>query len=303
MAKAKKKKATRKKKPAKINGKQVLYQFLQKTLYADDVWLFQLLVARLVKGLGIWFDPEYYRRYPIWLPFVVRDPKCRKHAGGVEEWGAPDANGYVRDDNTLIKDIPASLLVRSPSTIVYDGKKKGKGFVASHVWRLLSEDAAQGKYASRAAATNTFVANLVWLPSEVSKLSDREGLFTQQYLQALAMKIYKPIEVDARMRPFVAKAWKGLPAPTGIPDEGLPDASQLSFFEFDPKIIKSRRKTLETVIEALRCVAQGQKPAGEVVTGRYGDGLPNVSAAAAGKLSDELQGYARAVDKVNADIL
>jgi hypothetical protein len=43
----------------------------------------------------------------------------------------------------------------------------GKGFVASHVWRKL----VNGSSAPQHALTNSFIPNLVWLPTQVAKLS------------------------------------------------------------------------------------------------------------------------------------
>jgi hypothetical protein len=69
----------------------------------------------------------------------------------------------------------------------------GTSFVASHVWREL----VPSGQASRERATYSFVPNLVWLPAQVSKLSDREGSFVQTYLQALSWKIWSyPVSVD-----------------------------------------------------------------------------------------------------------
>src|SRR5207248_16566 len=105
---------------------------------------------------------------------AVRDPLCRgnKTKGLPDEWSAPDANGYFRDDNTLVKGLPRSLSISSPeSSRVYGSAPIGNGFVSSHVWRMLRS----GEYASRNPLTYSFVPNLVWLPGQVAALTDREG--------------------------------------------------------------------------------------------------------------------------------
>lgn len=196
-----------KKKTSQIDGNHILYHFLQKDLFESDVWLFQMLSARLVASLGIWLHPDIYKRIPIILPFVVRDPSCRKRKEGeVEEWGTPNKFGFLRDDNSLIKGLPRSLTVCSTSQSLYHNKRIGNGFVASHVWRKIVGSQFDADLASRDPWLNSFVPNLVWLPSQVSKLSDREGTFTQLYLQALSAKIYKDIEVDPKIKPFVERA-------------------------------------------------------------------------------------------------
>lgn len=161
----------------KLDGENILYHYLQKDLLAKDVWLFQMLAARLVVSLGIWLHPEYYRQIPILLPFARRDASCRKNCNKerIEQWGSPDRNGLFRDDNSLVKDIPKSLRIESTATGIYVNKRIGTGFVACHVWRTPNT----GILASQNPATYSFVPNLVWLPKQVAKLTDREGSFAQ----------------------------------------------------------------------------------------------------------------------------
>src|SRR5947199_1898637 len=88
-----------------IEGNDLLYHFFQKTLLEEDAEQFHALTMRLVVSLGVWMPPEAYRRYPLLVPYAVRDPKCRgdKRRGLPDEWGAPDSTGLFRDDNSLIK--------------------------------------------------------------------------------------------------------------------------------------------------------------------------------------------------------
>ena len=60
-----------------IDGDNVLYHYLQKDLLLTDIWLFQMLLARLIVSLGIWMSPRVYQRMPLLVPFAVRDPSCR----------------------------------------------------------------------------------------------------------------------------------------------------------------------------------------------------------------------------------
>ena len=93
-------------------------------------------------------------------------------------------------------------------------RASGEGYVASHVWRVLNRE---GGLAARNPLTYSFVPNLVWLPREVSKLTDREGSFVQGYIQALAIKIYREIPVRDELQPIVEESWGLLPAPAHIP--------------------------------------------------------------------------------------
>jgi hypothetical protein len=175
-----------------VDGNHILYHFLEKDLRERDIWLFQMLAARLFTALGIWFSPKTYAVCPVLLPFVVRDPSCRKRKpGDIEAWGMPNAAGYFRDDNSLIKNLPRTLPIQASGNPLYDGHTLGDGFVAAHVWREISDNI--GKLSSRDPITNSFIPNLVWLPKQVAKLTDREGSFAQTYLQALSVKIYRYI--------------------------------------------------------------------------------------------------------------
>lgn len=275
-----------------IDGENILYHYLQNDMFESDIWLFQMLCARLVAGLGIWLHPSLYQRMPTLLPFAVRDPSCRKRKeGDVEAWGAPSENGYLRDDNTLVKAIPKSMLVSSVRQPLYHGKRIGNGFVAAHVWRQVKGSDTGATLASRDPWTNTFVPNLVWLPAEVAKLSDREGTFTQLYLQALSAKIYRHTDVEPAMRPIVDRIWGMLDLPHGIPEQGLPQIEDLSFFQVDGAYIRNRRQSVADVVAALQTVLAGQPLTAKVVTTRFGDGLPSVSKEELTKRVAELANY------------
>src|ERR1700675_4401590 len=89
-------------------GNVLMYHFFQKTLLEADAEQFHALTARLVVALGVWLPPEAYQRYPVLVPYAVRDPKCRgdKRRGDPDQWGAPDVRGRFRDDNSLVKGVP-----------------------------------------------------------------------------------------------------------------------------------------------------------------------------------------------------
>ncbi|MBI5526542.1 MAG: hypothetical protein HY897_09415 [Deltaproteobacteria bacterium] len=154
------------------DGDDVIYHYLQKILQQDEE-LFPPLVSRLIADLGIWLSPTLYQKWPVLVPFAVRDNSCRKGASkdGREHWGEPAKEGFFRDDNSLIKGLPKPLRIRSSaSQELYDKRFLGKGYVASHAWRVHDNP-----------ETNSFIPNLVWLPKQVSKLTDRPGSFAQRY--------------------------------------------------------------------------------------------------------------------------
>ena len=237
-----------------IDGTSLLYPYLQHELQQSDVWLFQMLVSRLIVSLGVWLSPDAYRVLPIAVPFAFRHPLARgnKKRGIPDQWGAPTSDGYLMDDNSLVKNLVKALFITSPSKLL-NGKYIAKGYVASHVWQRTE----QGDLSARDPLTYSFVPNLLWLPSDVSKLSDRAG-FTQSFMQALAVKIYRDVEVARGGGELVEQAWDRLRDPGSIPVQALPAGP-------DPTQggrIRSR-------------------PAGRVAAGAQSGGTPNSSSTSA----------------------
>ena len=91
----------------------------------------------------------------------------------------------------MVKNLVKSLTVRSPLKTIYSGRRTSRGFVASHIWRSMTQGPWKAHLASRDPYTNTFAANLLWLPAQVSKLTDRQGSFVQSFIQAISVKLYR----------------------------------------------------------------------------------------------------------------
>lgn len=254
--------------------------------------------SHLVAALGIWLSPEIYRRYPLLVPYAIRDPACRgnKSKGIPDEWGAPNGAGLFRDDNSLLKNLPKSLPVENPSNSLFDRRYMGTSFVASHIWREL----VQGGQASREKATYSFVPNLVWLPSQVSKLSDREGSFVQTYLQALSWKIYRDVELSPRLQELVDAIWERLSLRPEAAEADLPDPSTLNYFRFDEEWSARRVRSLSLVIHALEAVCKGEEPQRKTVSTRYTEGLSGVSRSSALRLLSELRVYSEAIEEARS---
>jgi hypothetical protein len=255
-----------------------------------DIWLFQMLTVRLVTSLGIWFDPTVYDCLPVLRPYVVRDPAARGHpAKGIpDQWGSPNGRGEFRDDNSLLKQLAKPLDIRSERNDYYRGRRIGGGFVAAHVWREL----ADGTLASRHRLTNSFVPNIVWLPAQVAKLTDREGSFAQTFLQALSRKIYAHRPLLADLELTVQNIWQRLPLPVGIPEEGLPEPEELNFLVPTPAFFRARLRDIDSVLTGLKAVEENKPIAGKVVSQRYTQGLGRISSPAVADLRIDLEGLA-----------
>lgn len=276
----------------KLDGNELLYHFFQKCWLEEDPDSAHDFIKKAIDTLGIWMHPKYYQNLPIVVPYAVRDPDCR-HSGpnGADEWGTPDKNGYFRDDNSLIKGIVSSMEIKSP--IKWLRGLKGTGFTASHVWREPSDYARTKILASRRPELNSFVPNLVWLPKQIAKLTDREGSFAQHYLQKLSRYIYGDLPVESKKAKFLDPIWKSLPAPKDVNGVSLPPIEAIPFFEYKISMVAMRKdKRIGAVRDAcLQIAGTGIMSARTLVAERYKTGLPKVSRPHLQKLGDWLDEY------------
>ena len=269
-----------------IHGDDLLYRFLA-DLFADDAGAYGQVPQLMLASMGVWLPLDVYRQLPVMLPWVVRDPSCRPGKGRVDQWGSPNSLGYLRDDNSLIKGLPRSLSIRSSRQPHLNGARMATEFVAAHIWRTCSDG---GDLASRRPSLNSFVPNLVWLPSQVAKLTDREGSMVQATLQSIAWSLYRSAPVERRLVTVVEEAWSLLPEPAGLPT-GI-DPRELNWFVSTDRFLATRIQRLESVVDALDKLANGQVIDAKVVTSRYTAGLPSVSPSARAALRDYLARFA-----------
>jgi hypothetical protein len=98
-----------------IHGDDLLYRFFQEALRSNPE-LFAAVPQLLITTMALWLPLDTYERWPVLLPWVVRDPKCRGNPrrGIPDQWSSPDRSGYLRDDNSLIKALPRALTVKGP---------------------------------------------------------------------------------------------------------------------------------------------------------------------------------------------
>lgn len=257
--------------PKKVNGDDLLYFFLSQ-LIADSSGKYAELPQLLLEQMGIWLPLDVYARLPVMLPWVVRDNSCRgnKKKGLPDQWSSPNEFGYSRDDNSLIKGIPRSLDIASPKHGRMSRRRMGSAFVASHVWR----ETLGTERASRQPLLNSFVPNVVWLPRQISKLTDREGSIVQQTLQAMSWQVYRHAPVAHHLEPPVAEAWALLPPPTLSIDV---DPARLNWFEPTNRFYKLRQARIREVIDGLDRLADGMPLEKKVGNSRYTSGLPDVA--------------------------
>lgn len=241
-------------KSGKIDGQNILYNYFQKNILKNEDEFSKDLLKRLLMDLSIWIPISLYRRLPIILPYVVRDPSCRvKGDSGEDEWGACNSAGFLRDDNSLIKGIIRTFQVKSPKISTYDGLRLGTGFVASHIWGNVSI-AKKLMISSRHYMLNSFVPNLVWLPVQISKLTDWEGSLAQRLLQAISHKIYEEIPMPSD----ISLLWKSLPYPEELQNLDT-DPACMNYFVVPDEWLEKRVKGLVSEIDAILSTGEVSK--------------------------------------------
>jgi hypothetical protein len=269
-----------------VHGDDLLYRFFQDALRSEPQ-LFATVPQLLITSMAIWLPLDVYERWPVLLPWVVRDAQCRGNAkkGIPDQWSSPDTYGYLRDDNSLIKSLPRSLTVRGPRGSHIHGSRMGSEFVASHVWRVVRHE----ELASRLPLLNSFVPNLVWLPGQVAKLTDREGGVVQRALQAMAYEIYREAPVAPLLHDVVEEAWAMIPEP--VVDLEPFELADLNWFETTKRFYSTRTTRLLSVIAALDDLDRGSPIGERVVTRRYAAGLSRVDPGARSDLSGFLRRF------------
>ncbi len=227
-----------------VDGQNIIYHYIQRSIMRKDK-LSEELIKQLLLDLSIWIPIKFYKKLPIILPYVVRDNSCRiKSASGHDEWGSANSNGFLRDDNSLLKGIVRSFPIKSENVPAYDGKRLGTGFVASHVWGKITVD-NKCIISSRHHMLNSFIPNLVWLPVQISKLTDREGSYAQRVLQMISFEIYRNISLSIELQ----KIWDLLPSPKGLPEIDI--EGRINYFDPSDEWLMGRIKGLISEIDAI----------------------------------------------------
>jgi len=275
-----------------VDGDNFLFRVFDELLELGDEVSNQI-VDYVVESAAIWFHPDVYRSMPVFLPWVVRDARCRPHVKAgrqfPDQWGAPDSDGFLRDDNSLIKGIPKSLAIVSPTNVHLDGRRLGKSWVAAHVWREVNLE----QLASRDPRLNSFVPNLVWLPRQIAKLSDHESGLLQTALKRASWSLYRNVEVQHSIRGEVEKIWSLLP-PAVPTDRTL--GLKFNFFGESSKLLNSRAVSLKTTTVLLDAILKkGELPLKGRTPPRYYEGLQKLPVKTLQALRVHLEPYERSI--------
>lgn len=227
------------------------------------------VVKRLIDALGVWFPVEYYRSLPVVYPYIVRDPLCRQNRRNSrpEMYCSPNEQGFMRADNTPVKQLVEGREVQSPLRW-FNGTMR-RGFVASHAWRIPADFEQNQILASRDPWLNTFVPNLCWLPSALSKLTDEEGSFAQHYLQLVARSTYEHVVFrNEYLQAFVNRLWERFPPPE-LRDIQVPALEYRAQFRMRENDVADRIRDLEAVVSGVRDALEGDIHDRTIIHHRY----------------------------------
>lgn len=219
-------------------------------------------------------------------PWCVRDRSCR-YDQGPESWGAPREDGYLRDDNSIIKKLPLPLRVMAPSGHPYNGRKPWRGFTACHVWR----DLPGGRVAGEDPWLYSFIPNLVWLPSWLAPLTDRQGSATQRLLQHISLNLYRDVPTLAGLEEFAGQAWRNLPTP----DSRALDVQDLAVFQPVPAFYQRCLAKIDLFVTGCNAALAGRPQPKKIICSRYTAGLPGLDASRVTEFRNALAAYAEAV--------
>lgn len=243
-----------------VDGETILYHILQKQIIqAYDVdnppTEVKFMIEQLLLWGGVWFKPKTYQQIPVLLPYVVRDASCRKKdpATGKDTRGVANDRGFMPDDNSSIKGIPKSLIIESVF-LEMNGKRLGNGYVASHCWRILKNK--PDMLASQCERTNSFIPNLVWLPKQLSKLTDREGSYAQRFIQYVSGLLYRNIDLR---NPMLTEIWNELKDP-GITPVSKVNLNELNYFGNNENWLSRRKDNLLKELQSILNILDGRSP-------------------------------------------
>lgn len=243
-----------------VDGENILYHIIQKHIIdADDADNpsdeIKFLIEQLLLLGGVWFKPKTYAKLPVLLPYVVRHNKCRKKKTltSKDTRGMANPKGYLTDDNSSIKDIPDSLKIESRIKKM-NGAKLGNGFRASHIWLQLRS--MPDLHAANYERTNSFIPVLVWLPTQISKLTDREGSYAQRFMQYISGLIYKDVALSNET---LNNIWDELTIPEITPVSRI-DLAQLNYFEDNIAWLTRRKNKLNDELQSILNILVGDEP-------------------------------------------
>ena len=270
---------------------KAIYNYLNLGIKSPEGEQYLAVTTELLVRLGVWWSTAAYSRMPVMTPWCVRDRTCR-YDQGPEAWGSPRSDGYMRDDNSIIKKLPLSVQIVAPTGHPLNNRRPWRGFTACHIWRELPG----GTVAGIDPWLYSFMPNLVWLPTWLAPLSDRHGSPVQEILQRTSIQIFRDRVVSPSLEKITRRAWEILPSP---PEGPALQTDRLAFFEPDEKFFNRRIAYLDRVVAGCTSVMTAGTLKSKLICSRYTAGLPLLEAAALSGFRDAMSSYRTALTEAN----
>ncbi len=243
------------------------------------------LIVEVLRRTAVAWSPDTYRVLPVLRPYVARDGAARGPASA-DQWGMPDSRGLFRDDNSMLKALPASLRIVDGNS--RPAARRGRGWTACHAWRALPSCAK----ASSDPWLNSFLPVVTWVPTVLAPYTDVEESRAQAVLKGIG-ESYRRLPLRPEVAEVAAISWEKLPPCAAV--------EPLLRFEHSPAFVARRVTSLRRVGDGLATVARGEPLPRKILTQRYTNGLPSVEPTVLQELAMRLTAYASRVEVATAD--
>jgi len=277
---------------ADIQHDHIFRKYLQDDLRFVDYPFFLQASVRFILDLSIWIDPKSYVKLPIFEPLAYRDQNAQ---------GPPDMRGkanpltaFLVDDNSMIKNYAQGKVVSSKKIQYYDGRKISEGFWACHIWDRLEDN----------TLTNTdnclfsFIPNIVWLPKELSRLTDHVPII-KDVMKQLSIQLYGQLKLpNQALQSIVDESWEKLLKSNHnqvIPKSALPAIDEFNTMMISDSTISRKVRKLEKYAVGLLEHGHGRIVPPSSQVHKYGRTIVNTDVSAALALGQWLEGYLNAL--------
>lgn len=258
---------------------------------AGPYWQF---TVDLFQRLSLWWHPATFRVLPTMTPWCIRDRSAR-YDQGPEMWGAPRADGYLRDDNSIIKKLPLPLYVDAAERSPYGGRRPWRGFTACHIWR----DLPDGTVGGADPWVYSFMPNLVWIPTPLAPLTDHNPR-VRALLQATSHELFRDVQ-GPETRRWTQYAWSKLaPGVTVLAGAPMLDLDTLALFRADDGFVARRVAYIDKFVDGVDEVLTHGRLSRKLICTRYTVGMPDLERDALAAFRNALAEYASGVRHASA---
>ena len=198
------------------------------------------------------------------------------------------------DDNSMIKNYAQGKVVSSKKIQYYDGKKISEGFWACHIWDRLEDE----------TLTNTdnslfsFIPNIVWLPKELSRLTDHVPI-VKDVLKQLSVHIYGQLRMpNQALQSIVDESWEKLSNSRYnqvIPKSALPAIDDFNTMIIPDRTISRKVRKLKKYTKGLLEHGHGRIVPPDSQVHKYGRTIVDTDMSSALTLGQWLEGYLNAL--------